>query len=468
MIDFGIEVELSKEILLEISNNINELIWILTPELEIEFVNEKVHLKLLGYSHEDLVSRKISDFIDANAFKKLKEKVGKIDHNGENLVEIQIFHKDGKKLWFEGKFKLVTNKKGEKRILFISRDISERKHLELIVKESIEKYQSIINTINEGYYEVNLKGYFTFVSEALCKFIGYSQDELLGQSYKIVTDKKTRKLVFKTFNKVFNTEIQQNLFQFQVRRKNGEITFFETSVYLKYDINGKKMGFYGIVRDITERKKEEDLEEKFKIELAQTVRLRTKELEESEEKYSNLFQHSNDGIFFHDLEGNIVDANQKVLEQFGYDKNEILTLKVPQLHPISDLVESKKAFNEISKKGFVRFEINFQKKNGEIFPAEVSSSLFTIGGKKFIQGVVRDITTRKQSESKLKESEEKYRNMVNKLDLGLFQVDWYGNLLDYNPAFSFLLGFEPTERILNINVKEFWQNPAERDKYLIL
>ena len=468
MIDFGIEVELSKEILLEISNNINELIWILTPELEIEFVNEKVHLKLLGYSHEDLVSRKISDFIDANAFKKLKEKVGKIDHNGENLVEIQIFHKDGKKLWFEGKFKLVTNKKGEKRILFISRDISERKHLELIVKESIEKYQSIINTINEGYYEVNLKGYFTFVSEALCKFIGYSQDELLGQSYKIVTDKKTRKLVFKTFNKVFNTEIQQNLFQFQVRRKNGEITFFETSVYLKYDTNGKKMGFYGIVRDITERKKEEDLEEKFKIELAQTVRLRTKELEESEEKYSNLFQHSNDGIFFHDLEGNIVDANQKVLEQFGYDKNEILTLQVPQLHPISDLVESKKAFNEISKKGFVRFEINFQKKNGEIFPAEVSSSLFTIGGKKFIQGVVRDITTRKQSESKLKESEEKYRNMVNKLDLGFFQVDWYGNLLDYNPAFSFLLGFEPAERILNINVKEFWQKPAERDKYLIL
>jgi len=468
MIDFGIKVELSKEIFLEIYNNINELIWILNPELKIEFVNEKVHIKLLGYSHEDLLSRKIIDFIDANAFKKLKEKVGKIDPNGENLVEFQIFHKDGKKLWFEGKFKLVTKNKGEERILFILRDISERKHMELIVKESVEKYQSIINTINEGYYEVNSKGYFTFVSEALCKFIGYSQDELLGQSYKIVTDKKTRKLVFKTFNKVFNTEIQQNLFQFQVRRKNGERTFFETSIYLKYDTNGKKMGFYGIVRDITERKKEEDLEEKFKIELAQTVRLRTRELEESEEKYSNLFQHSNDGIFFHDLEGNIVDANQKVLEQFGYDKNEILNLKVSQLHPISDLVDSKKAFNEISKKGFVRFEINFQKKNGEIFPAEVSSSLFTIGEKKFIQGVVRDITTRKQSESKLKESEEKYRNMVNKLDLGLFQVDWHGNLLDYNPAFSFLLGFEPTERILNINVKEFWQKPVERDKYLIL
>ena len=464
MVNLGIDVELFKEFFLEISNDINDLIFILKPDFKIELINEGVHSKLLGYSNEDLISKKISNFIDAKDFRKLKEN---IDHNGQNPVQIQIFHKDGKKIWFEGKLKLITNKKGEERILFISRDISERKHMELIVKESKEKYQSIIETIHEGYYEVDLRGHLTFASDALCKFIGYSQDELLGQSYKIITDKKVRKLVFKTFNKVFNTEIQQNLFQFQVKRKNGEKAFFETSVYLKYDMNGKKIGFYGIVRDITERKKEEDLEEKFKIELAQTVRLRTKELEESEEKYSNLFQHSNDGIFFHDLEGNIIDANQKVLEQFGYDKSEILTLQVPQLHPISDLVDSKKAFNKISKKGFVRFEINFKKKSGEIFPAEVSSSLFTIGGKKFIQGVVRDITTRKQSESKLIESEEKYRNMVNNLDLGFFQVNWQGDLLDYNPAFRFILGFEPTESILNINVKDFWQKPAERDNYLI-
>ena len=464
MVNLGIDVELFKEFFLEISNDINDLIFILKPDFKIELINEGVHSKLLGYSNEDLISKKISNFIDAKDFRKLKEN---IDHNGQNPVQIQIFHKDGKKIWFEGKLKLITNKKGEERILFISRDISERKHMELIVKESKEKYQSIIETIHEGYYEVDLRGHLTFASDALCKFIGYSQDELLGQSYKIITDKKVRKLVFKTFNKVFNTEIQQNLFQFQVKRKNGEKAFFETSVYLKYDANSKKIGFYGIVRDITERKKVEDVEEKFKIELAQTVRLRTKELEESEEKYSNLFQHSNDGIFFHDLEGNIIDANQKVLEQFGYDKSEILTLQVPKLHPISDLVESKKAFNKISKKGFVRFEINFKKKSGEIFPAEVSSSLFTIGGKKFIQGVVRDITTRKQSESKLIESEEKYRNMVNNLDLGFFQVNWQGDLLDYNPAFRFILGFEPTESILNINVKDFWQKPAERDNYLI-
>ncbi|MHA1932719.1 MAG: PAS domain-containing protein, partial [Promethearchaeota archaeon] len=261
----------------------------------------------------------------AKDFRKLKESV---EHSNEYSNDIQIYHKDGKKLWIEGKSKLLTNENGDAKIAFISKDISERKQSELIVKESQEKYQSIIKTINEGYYEVDLKGNFTFVSDALSKFIGYTQDELLGRNFKIVTDKKTRKIVFKTFNKVFTTETQKNLFQFQVIRKNGEKAFFETSVYLKNKTNGKKIGFYGIVRDITERKKEEDLEEKFKIELAQTVRLRTKELEESKERYSNLFQHSNDGIFFHDLEGNIIDANQKVLEQFGYTKNEILSVNI--------------------------------------------------------------------------------------------------------------------------------------------
>ena len=466
MVNLGIEVDFSKEIFREISNNINDLVFILKPDFKIEFINEKVHIKLLGYSNEDLISKEISNFIDANDFRKLKENTYNIDHIGGNSIEIQIYHKDGKKFWFEGKNKLLINKNGDKRILFILKDISERKQTELIVKESKERYHSIIKTINEGYYEVDLKGNFTFVSDTLCRFLGYTQDELLSQSYQNVTDKKVNKLVFKTFNKVFKTEIQKNLFHFQVIRKNGEKAFFETSVYLKYNMKGKKIGFYGIVRDITTRKKEEDLEKKFRIELAQTVRLRTKELEESEERYSNLFQHSNDGIFFHDLEGKIIDVNQKVLEQFGYSKSEILSLNIAQLHPISELVESKNAFDKIAKNGFVRFEINFKKKNGDVFPAEVSSSLFTIGGEKFIQGVVRDITNRKNSESKLKLSEEKYRNMVNNLDLGFYQVDWQGNILDYNPAFNLLLGFEPNEDILKINVKEFWQNPAERDIYL--
>jgi PAS domain S-box-containing protein len=586
-------MELSKEILFLLSREIEDLILILNSRLEIEYINEKSFLKQLGYLNEDLIKKNFKDFVTEKDFSKISRLIEEKIQKKAELIDIQIYHKDGNKKWFEVKCTLIDYSKGDINFLLIARDISEKKFNELTLKDSKEKYQSIIENIKEGYYEVDLKGNFMFVNEALCKFLGYTQTELLQENYDIVTEEKARKVVYKTFNKVFTTEIRQNIFQFPIIRKNGERGFFETSVYLKYDSKGKKNGFYGIVRDITERKKEEDLEEKFKIELTQKVRISTKELEESQEKYRNLFQQSNDGIFLHDLEGNIIDANQKVIDYFGYTKEEILALNIAQLHPISELVESKRAFEEVSKKGFVTFEINFKKKNGDIFPAEVSSSLFTIGEETFIQGEVRDITIRKQAEQKLveseekyrlisetaydligvlnkkfkyeyinenafqqilgytskdilgnsvlkfihsedvsniaktllegfksgvgggelrfrhknghwvwieakgktfydvdnevkaliisrditekkraadklRESEEKYRNMINNLDLGFYQVSWEGDLLNYNPAFSKLLGFDPKEEPLEINVLQFWQNPDERENYLKL
>ena len=461
-----IKLEFSKENLLQISENVNDLICILNTSLEIEYINAKAYFKVLGYINQDLVGKNIKKIIDLNDFNKMQKIIKNSNLDGLESEDLQIYHKNGYKFWFEVRFLQLINKKGEKKIVLVSRDISERKQSESTLKDSKERYQRLIKSIKEGYYETDLKGNFTFVNKALSRFIGYAQEELIGQSYKKITERTKRKLVFKTFNKVFRTEVQQNIIQLQVVKKNREKVILETSIYLKYDSKNKKIGFYGIVRDITERKKEEDLEEKFKIDLTQRVRLRTKELKESEEKYSNLFQHSNDGIFLHDLDGNIIDVNRKVLEQLGYTKSEILSLKVSQLHPTSEMVESKKAFDKISENGFVRFEVNFKKKNGEIFPAEVSSSLFTIGGEKVIQGILRDITDRKLSELMLKESEEKYRSMVNNLDLGFYQVDWEGNLLNYNPAFASLFGFGQDEDITNVNVKEFWQNSNERGPYL--
>jgi diguanylate cyclase (GGDEF)-like protein/PAS domain S-box-containing protein len=120
-------------------------------------------------------------------------------------------------------------------------------------------------------------------------------------------------------------------------------------------------------------------------------------LKESEEKYGSLFKNSNDAILLYDLEGNIIDFNQKVLDQFRYDKSEIASLKISDLHVTEDLEASERAFKKLLGDAFVNCEINFKSKDGEVFPAEVSSSLFEIGGKKVIQSIVRDITHRKRA-----------------------------------------------------------------------
>ena len=328
---------------------------------------------------------------------------------------------------------------------------------------SENKFFQLLEKIKECYFEVDLKGNLTYFNDSLLKLTRRSKKELLGLNYKYLTDEKNRKKVFEGFNHVFHTGKPLTDFQYQFMNKKGEKIIGETSVYLKFDSKGNKIGFYGLFRDITKRKEEE---KKFKEELEQIVNLRTQELRESEEKYSNLFHHSNDGIFLHDREGNVIDVNQKALDQFGYTKSEILSLKISQLHPETELEASKKAFKEIFESGVIRFEISFKKKNGRIFLAEVSSSLFDIGGKKVIQGIVRDITTRVLAEKKLRKSEEKYRSMINNLDMSFYQVNWEGVLLNHNPAFCELLGYDLSENLTNRDIHDFWQNPKERKVYL--
>ena len=122
-----------------------------------------------------------------------------------------------------------------------------------------------------------------------------------------------------------------------------------------------------------------------------------KALKESEEKFGSLFKHSNDAILLYDMAGNIIDFNQKVADQFRYDQPEIPLLKITDLYVAEDIETYKRAYEKLLKDEFVNFEANFRCKDGDVFPAEVSSSLFEIRGKKVIQSIVRDITHRQRA-----------------------------------------------------------------------
>lgn len=150
----------------------------------------------------------------------------------------------------------------------------------------------------------------------------------------------------------------------------------------------------------------EGLVEERTAKLKKEVRERSKaerSLIKSEEKYSNLFHLSNDAIFLHDLNGNIIDVNERTLELFGYTRPELLSLKVSEIHPHYTLEASSEALSTLKRNGFVNFDIDFTKSNGKVFTAEVSSSIYKSGGETVVQGVVRDITYRKRFEEHLKE-----------------------------------------------------------------
>ncbi len=135
---------------------------------------------------------------------------------------------------------------------------SQREAVLEALRQSEEKYRSILETIQEGYFEVDFAGNFTFFNDSLCRNLGYSKEELMGMNNRQYTDKEYSKKLFQAFNKVYNTGEPTEGFDWQIIRKDGTKRYVESSVSLQKDSSGKPTGFRGIARDVTERKQAEE------------------------------------------------------------------------------------------------------------------------------------------------------------------------------------------------------------------
>ena len=159
------------------------------------------------------------------------------------------------------------------RIVVILSDITERKRAEDALKESEEKYRSILDSIEDGYFEVDIAGNFTFFNDSLCRMLGYSKDEMIGMNNRKYTDQENAKKLYQVFNKVYRTGEPTKGFGWEVVAKDGTKLFGEVSVSLIKDSKGKPTGFRGIARDITERKRAEEEKASLQEELRQSQKM---------------------------------------------------------------------------------------------------------------------------------------------------------------------------------------------------
>jgi diguanylate cyclase (GGDEF)-like protein/PAS domain S-box-containing protein len=128
-----------------------------------------------------------------------------------------------------------------------------RKQLEASLKESEEKAKTLLEHIEDGYYEVDLTGKFLFCNESYSRILGWPKEDLIGTSYR-ETDQDSKK-TYQIFNSMFRTGIPIKSMYRNIIRKDGSRRELESSVSLIKDDHDRPVGFRGIVRDITERKK---------------------------------------------------------------------------------------------------------------------------------------------------------------------------------------------------------------------
>jgi PAS domain S-box-containing protein/putative nucleotidyltransferase with HDIG domain len=143
-------------------------------------------------------------------------------------------------------------------LIHVVRDITERKQAEDDLRKSEERYRTILEDIDEGYFENDLAGNFTFVNDAECRDLGYSREEIIGMNYRQYSDEATAKKLYELFHNIYNTGKPIKRFPGQFISKDGTHHFNEVSASLIRDKKGKPIGFRGISQDITERKQAEE------------------------------------------------------------------------------------------------------------------------------------------------------------------------------------------------------------------
>ena len=273
----------------------------------INYVNKRFESET-GYPREEIVGKNglRLGWFSADTTKHLVERMAaRLRGDPAKHWEAQFKCKDGHWICIELEGKILVRLGVPVGFQIIATNITERKQAEEALRQSEERYRTILEETEDAYFEVDLGGHFTFINNSVCRDLGYSREELIGMSYKEITIEEDIESVFKVFNEVYQTGVPNKGFPWRTVRKDGSHGFAETSVSLILDDEGKIMGFRGVGRDISERRKVEEA------------------LRQSEENYRVLFDSSVIGTIVLKADTlEIAMANQAATEIFGFNSVE--------------------------------------------------------------------------------------------------------------------------------------------------
>ncbi len=274
---------------------------------DLTFFNDSI-CKILGYSRDELIGMNSREYTDKKDAKKLYQAFNKVYRTRQSVKAFDwgIIRKDGTKKHVDSSISLVNDEDGQPTgFRGIVRDITEAKLIEEALRQSEGKYRNILESIEEGYYEVDLKGTFTFFNDSFHKTTGYTRGELLEQNYRQYTDPELAKSMYKAFNKVYTSKKPIKDYEWEIASKDGTKRYLEISISLRSDSKGDPIGFGGIVRDITERK------------------LTEKAFQREKERFRVLVEESPFGVTLIGKDGRFKYLNPKFIEIFGYTLEDI-------------------------------------------------------------------------------------------------------------------------------------------------
>jgi PAS domain S-box-containing protein len=310
------------------------------------------------------------------------------------------------------------------RIQEFERSGSERKCEEDALRESEEKYRAIIENMQEGYHEVDLKGNFTFFNESACRMLGYEREELLGMNNRQYSDEENARKIYQVYNRVYRTGEPVKNFEWQIIRKDGDRRDIEVSISLIRDAGGHPAGFRGIVRDITERKRTEA------------------ELRKTHSLLSSITEGSTDAIYIKDIQGRYLLFNKEAARVTGKKPEEVIGKDDNFLFPADEAKKVMDGDRRVMETGQVMtYEEVVTTTDGKLTYLSTKGSVYNDEGKvSGLFGIARDITERKQAEEALRNLSQFNHEVISGAAEGIVVYDRELHYLVWNRFMEALTG----------------------------
>jgi PAS domain S-box-containing protein len=334
--------------------------------------------KLIGYEREELIG-KLSEILypTKDEYQRVgRDKYDQIALKGTGSVETVFKCKDGRLLNVILSSTPLDRSDHSKGVTFTVLDITERKEAEVALRESEHKFRSISENLSDVIFITTNDGVISYISPA-SKNLGYESVDCVGKFFgEFVVDENFEKAV-SAFNNAMNSINSGTSVSLLMKRKDGS-TFFAELTSSVFQIGNEKPGILGLLRDITFRKNLEDA----------TI--------ESEKRYRELFLNNPIPTYIFDestLE--FIEVNEAAIESYGYTKEEFASMTLRDLRIKEEIPELMESLSTIGKETFHSTSMRHLKKNGTIFPVEITShSLPEKNGRKTRLVTVTDITER--------------------------------------------------------------------------
>jgi diguanylate cyclase (GGDEF)-like protein/PAS domain S-box-containing protein len=330
---------------------------------------------------------------------------------------------------------------GRSLIWAVLQDGTDRRAAEEALRQSAEKYRTILEHMEEAYFELDLTGHLVFCNDALCRILDYRREELTAPSpdpYHL-DDALSEQL-----KEVYRTGQPSTHFEWYARRKDGEKRCLTGSVTLVRDETGNAVGFRGVGRDTTDWKRTEEA------------------LRESERRFRDLFDNAPVGYHEVDALGRYLRVNNTELAILGYTEEELLGQPVWEF--IVEEASSEQSFHlkMAGRMPLQPYERTFRRKDGRLLPVLAEDRMLydATGAPSGLRIAISDLTSRKRTEDALRDSEERYRLLVE-LSPDAIVVHSEGELVFVNSAATRLFGARASGDLLGRRVMELVHPESE-------